>query len=100
MKRVFADTLYWVANIAPDDPWKLPAQTARAALGKARLITTEEILVEFLTSFASRGTFLRRKACLTVHTIQQDETVVILPHMHITAGCDSSPSKAQWVAWR
>ena len=84
MKQVFADTLYWITSIAPDDPWKRPSQQARAALGKIRLVTTDEVLVEFLTSFAGRGAFLRRKACVTVQTLQQDETVVILPQTHFS----------------
>jgi uncharacterized protein len=50
MKTVFADTLYWVAIVLPDDPWRQPAERARQALGDARLVTTDEVLSEFLTA--------------------------------------------------
>ena len=49
MKQVFADTLYWVASITPGDPWHAPTLRAVAALGPVHLVTTEEVLVEFLS---------------------------------------------------
>jgi hypothetical protein len=55
MRQVFADTLYWVASITPGDPWYVPTLQAVAALGPAHLVTTEEVLVEFLSAYAGRG---------------------------------------------
>ena len=62
MKQVFADTLYWVASITPGDPWHAPTLRAVAALGPVHLVTTEEVLVEFLSAYAGRGAYLRGKA--------------------------------------
>ena len=39
MKRVFADTLYWVAITKSDDQWREPAKRARDALGDVILST-------------------------------------------------------------
>jgi predicted nucleic acid-binding protein len=50
MTQVFADTLYWVASITPGDPWYAPTLQAVAALGPVDLVTTEEVLVEFLSA--------------------------------------------------
>ena len=61
MKQVFADTLYWVASITPGDPWYAPTLQAVAALGPVHLVTTEEVLVEFLSAYAGRGAYLRQK---------------------------------------
>jgi uncharacterized protein len=55
MKQVFADTLYWVASITPGDSWYAPTLQAVAALGPVHLVTTEEVLVEFLSAYAGRG---------------------------------------------
>jgi predicted nucleic acid-binding protein len=65
MKQVFADTLYWVASIAPGDPWHVPALRAVAELGPVQVVTTEEVLVEFLSAYARRGEYLRGKAVQT-----------------------------------
>ena len=69
MKQVFADTLYWVASITPGDPWQAPTLRAVAALGPAHVVTTEEVLVEFLSAYAGRGEYLRQKAVQTVRAI-------------------------------
>jgi len=47
VRRIFADTLYWLAIFVPgDDEW---AEAARAAdLADATLVTTEDVLGEFL----------------------------------------------------
>lgn len=79
MKQVFADTLYWVASLTPGDPWHAPTLQAVATLGPALLVTTEEILVEFLSAFAGRGAYLRNKALQTVRAIVTNTNVIIRP---------------------
>ena len=75
MKQVFADTLYWVASITRDDPWHAPTLRAVAALGSVHLVTTEEVLVEFLSAYAGRGEYLRQEALKTIRAILGDEHV-------------------------
>ncbi len=55
MKRVFADTSYWVAVINPSDQWAQAAQRATAEIGKASILTSVLVLVEVLNFFSSRG---------------------------------------------
>ena len=61
VRRVFADTLYWLAIFVPADAG---AEAARAAdVSDASLITTEEVLSEFLTAVSAHGDYTRRLAC-------------------------------------
>src|SRR5713226_1209894 len=62
MKRVFADTSYWVAVINPSDQWAQAAQRATAEIGKASILTSVLVLVEVLNFFSSRGPELIRAA--------------------------------------
>jgi len=48
MKEVFADTLYWVAALRPNDPYSERMRQVKAKLGVVQLVTTEEVLVECL----------------------------------------------------
>lgn len=49
MNVVFVDTFYWVALANPRDNWHERVKLASSALGPVRMLTTDEILVEFLT---------------------------------------------------
>jgi hypothetical protein len=82
MKQVFADTLYWVASITPGDPWHAPTLRAVAALGPVHLVTTEEVLVEFLSAYAGRGAYLRGKALQTVRAMQANVHMTVRPQTH------------------
>ena len=96
MKQVFADTLYWVASITPGDPWHAPTLQAVAALGPAHLVTTEEVLVEFLSAYAGRGEYLRHKAMQTVRAILTNVHVTVTPQTHqsFMTGLDFYASRA------
>ena len=96
MKQVFADTLYWVASITPGDSWYAPTLQAVAALGPVDLVTTEEVLVEFLSAYAGRGAYLRQQALKTVQAILRNVHVAVLPQTHesFTKGLDFYASRA------
>lgn len=79
MREVFADTLYWVAVVRPGDPWKDSARQARESLGNVRLVTTDEVLTEFLSSLSAGGEHLRRQAARMVHAILDNPNVTVLP---------------------
>jgi len=48
---VFADTLYWIALFVPGDSWSKAATAVD--LAAVSLVTTEEVLGEFLTAVSS-----------------------------------------------
>jgi len=43
------------------------------------LVTTEEVLTEFLTYFSGRGTLFRRKAAAIAYALRDDPDVHLLP---------------------
>jgi uncharacterized protein len=84
VKQVFADTLYWIARITPGDPWYAPARQAKATLGRVHLVTTEEVLIEFLSAYSASGSYLRREAVKMVRSIMMSVDVKVMPQTHQT----------------
>ena len=59
-----------------------PAQRplfSKAALGPVRLVTTDEVLTEFLNALADGGEHLRRQAAKMVRAIQANTNITVLP---------------------
>lgn len=93
MRRIFVDTVYWMAVTSPSDPWKEAALAARRALGGAdsvNLVTTQEVLVELMNGLAGHGSFMRAVAATSVHSILNDERITVRSQSHesFTAGLD------------
>jgi hypothetical protein len=66
MAALFADTFYWVAladfaDSAHQQPLAITAERAAS-----RIVTTDEVLVEYLTFFSNAPESLRREAVETV----------------------------------
>ena len=51
MKPVFADSLYWIAITYVRDQWHQQAIKASQRIQRAEIVTTEEVLTEFLAAF-------------------------------------------------
>jgi predicted nucleic acid-binding protein len=66
MKTVFVDTVYWLAMANPHDQWNSAALQARGSLGPALMVTTDEVLAEFLAAMSRGGPESRRRASRTV----------------------------------
>lgn len=83
MKLVFADTFYWSDILYPGDDWHRQAVALTENLaGKTRLTTTEEVLSELLTFFASSGIHMRRQAVGFVRNIIENSETLIVPQTH------------------
>ena len=82
MSVVFADTAYWIALILRDDPWAEAADRATAATGDARLVTTEEVLAEFLAGVSRAGRQTRRRAVEMVRQVLDDPDVSVVHQSH------------------
>ncbi|MCH8164768.1 MAG: PIN domain-containing protein [Planctomycetes bacterium] len=78
MKIVFADTLYWLAIVIPRDQWREPAKRAKAALRAAILVTTDEVLAEFLNMLSGRGHRLRQAGVKMVRAIMDNPNVRVI----------------------
>jgi len=78
MKTVFADSHYWIAIVKPGDPWAEAAKAARSSLGDVLIVTTDEVLTEFLAAL-SRGEHMRRQAGKMVRAIMENPNVRVIP---------------------
>jgi predicted nucleic acid-binding protein len=79
MRRVFADALYWVALAHRHDQWHSQAVAASQQLGAVPLVTTDEVLDEFLAHFSGYGRSLRVRAARTVRDLFHNPTIEIIP---------------------
>lgn len=80
MRRVFADTVYWLAIFVPGDAWSGAAHAADCS--DAVLVTTEEVLGEFLTAVSSHGDHSRRLACRLVREILANPAIEVVAQSH------------------
>ncbi len=78
MKKVFADSHYWIATVNPHDQWKEAAKAARSSLGDALIVTTDEVLTEFLAALRS-GEHMRKQAARMVRLILENPNVKVVP---------------------
>ena len=79
MAGVFVDTAYLIAMARPDDQWRQAAVTAREGLGEVSLVTTDEVLTEFLAALAGGGALLRSRAANAVRRILDSQTTRVIP---------------------
>ena len=84
MNTVFADTLYWIAISRASDPWHEPAATSRLALGNVLIVTTTEVLTEYLNAMSGAGADLRARAARAVHAICTN------PRIHVVSPSQQS----------
>ena len=88
MNTVFADSVYWIARINPEDQWHRKAVAARQRHPDAAVVTTEDVLVEVLTYFGGLGPDVRRTAARATRgtaaratrAIVEDPAVEVIPH--------------------
>ena len=79
LKKVFADTFYWTALASPKDSWHEEAKNVGKNLGTVLIITSDEVLIEFLTNFGNHGPVLRKKAVDLVRAILANPNIKVIP---------------------
>jgi len=82
MKTVFADTAYWAGIASPHDRYHEAAVQARDLLGPARVVTTEEVLCEFLALLREGGGSVRAHAVAMVRRVLRNPNVDVVPQTH------------------
>lgn len=82
MRRSFADSLYWIAIAHPRDQWHARAMQVGRSLRGVEIITTEEVLIEFLTAFSDTTPRSVKSRPGSSRRIQNDPGVLILPQSH------------------
>lgn len=94
MNEVFADTSFWIAVTIPGDKWAEAATNARAALPPdTRIVTTEEVLSEFLGWLSLRRERLRHLRLVAVSVVQAalaNPRIIVIEQSHTSflAGLD------------
>ena len=94
MTEVFADTAFWIAASIPGDKWAAAAERAERALpADARLVTTDEVLTEYLAWVAVRRELLRhfrQRAVRYVRDILDNPNIIVVEQTHqaFLAGLD------------
>jgi len=79
MKRIFADTSYWIALLNPRDELHDKAVAAAQSYSQGRIVTSEMVLVELLNGFSGRGPRLREAASKAVKTLRSSLEVTVIP---------------------
>jgi len=79
MSPVFVDTFYWIALANPRDAWHVRTQDIHKSLMQTKLITTDEVLTEFVNYFSTAGKYTRSGIFKLVQSILQNERVQVVP---------------------
>ena len=82
MRKIFADSVYWIALINPTDQWRQRAITVSRELKDFSIITTDEILTETLNYFAESGEYFRGIVTREIEKILLNQDVEIADATH------------------
>jgi predicted nucleic acid-binding protein len=98
MTALFADTFYWIALADFSDSAHRRALALTAERKKTPIVTTDEVLAEYLTFFATVPEQMRRKAVLNARRILDDPGVRVVPQSRESflsgmALCEARPDK-------
>jgi len=81
LRTVFADTFYWIALSDPADAGYRYALALEQELVGETIFTTEEVLAEFLTFFATHP-WSRARASQTVQGLFRKRKIRVIPQSH------------------
>jgi uncharacterized protein len=79
MTALFADTFYWIALADFSDNAHRHALALTAERKNTPIVTTDEVLAEYLTFFATAPEQMRRKAVINARRILDDPGVRVVP---------------------
>jgi len=79
LKAVFADTFYWAALTSIDDPAYVRAVDLSRSLGSDTIVTTDEVLSEYLTFFAGARPSVRERTGRIVAELIDSLEVRVVP---------------------
>lgn len=79
MTALFADTFYWIALADFSDSAHPRALALASERADSPIITTDEVLAEYLTFFSTAPEPMRRKALTNARHILEDTGVRVIP---------------------
>ena len=77
MKAIFADTFYWAALTSIDDRAHDRAMELSRSLAPDRIVTTDEVLSEYLAFFAGARPSVRAEAGKNVADLLKSVSVLV-----------------------
>ena len=77
MRRIFADTSYWMGLVNPRDQIHQKAVSVTRQLSSESLLTTDMVLAEVLNSFSD--SLYREAVGRMVASLRQDQSLTIVP---------------------
>jgi predicted nucleic acid-binding protein len=78
MSALFADTFYWIALADFADSAHQRALSLTAKLAASRIVTTDEVLTEYLTFFSTAPEALRREVAESVEGILSSSVIRVI----------------------
>jgi predicted nucleic acid-binding protein len=79
MTALFADTFHWIAMADFNDSAHQRALAVTSERADSPIVTTDEVLAEYLTFFATAPDQMRRKALTNAQRILEDPGVRVVP---------------------
>ena len=84
MRTLFADTFYWAAMLNPRDQWHGEVKRFNQTLGAVKIVTTDEVITEFLNFFSGFETVIKQGAAQRAKLILASPMVEVVPQSRIT----------------
>lgn len=82
MNEVFADAYYWIALANPADQGHIAASEFNVTKPKLAIVTTEEVLTEFLNFYARAGQHRRRIVGTMCEQVLCHPDILVVPASH------------------
>jgi predicted nucleic acid-binding protein len=82
MRRLFADSFYWVALCNRKDQWHARVAGFSRSLGGSELVTTDEVLIEVLAHFSESGPVARTQIARFVRDVLDNPAIVVCLQTH------------------
>ncbi len=79
MTALFADTFYWIALTDFTDSAHERALTITSERATSSIVTTDEVLAEYLTFFSNAHEWMRREVAGSVQGILDNRTFRVIP---------------------
>ena len=79
MKKVFADTGYWIAVVNPHDDLHNKALQVSRSLGPHLIVTSEMVLSEMAAYFSDKGSRLRQAVVDLIRSIRTNPNSRVVP---------------------
>jgi predicted nucleic acid-binding protein len=96
MTALFADTFYWIALIdLSDSAHRRALELTTSSLPEVPIITTDEVLAEYLTFFATAHAQMRRKALANAQRILKSPGVHVVPQSRDSFLCGMALYRAR-----